>query len=75
MSKFDFWQHWGADLDDSAFANAWAALGIVAAAAARRETPRAVLANALERARKLARERLAVLGHDALLEQRGEREG
>ena len=29
MSQFDFWQQWGAQLDDAQFANAWAALGVV----------------------------------------------
>ena len=28
MSQFDFWQQWGAQLDDTQFANAWAALGV-----------------------------------------------
>jgi hypothetical protein len=29
VSQFDFWQQWGAQLDDTQFANAWAALGVV----------------------------------------------
>ncbi len=28
MTKFDYWQRWGIDLDDTSFANAWAALGV-----------------------------------------------
>jgi hypothetical protein len=40
MSAFDFWQRWGIDLDDTTFANAWAALGVAAAARRRqRVTP------------------------------------
>jgi hypothetical protein len=32
--NFDFWQQWGAALDDESFANAWAALGVVGATGA-----------------------------------------
>ncbi|NJO12513.1 MAG: hypothetical protein HC872_02550 [Gammaproteobacteria bacterium] len=52
MSEFDFWQHWAVDLDDTAFATAWAALGVAAASGARRDSPKAVLLKALQRAHK-----------------------
>ena len=41
MSQFDFWQRWGAGLDDTQFANAWAALGVAGSRGA--STPREVL--------------------------------
>jgi hypothetical protein len=53
MSEFDFWQRWGIDLDDTAFANAWAALGVAAAAGRRRDSPKDTIAKALHAAREL----------------------
>ena len=48
MSQFDYWQSWGAELNDTEFANAWAALGVVWAdmqlGRARGATPRLGLA-------------------------------
>jgi hypothetical protein len=38
VSEFDLWRRWGIDLDDTMFANAWAALGIALAAGKRRAT-------------------------------------
>lgn len=50
MSEFDFWQRWGIDLSDTSFANAWAALGIAAAARGARAKPSVVVARALRTA-------------------------
>jgi hypothetical protein len=53
MSEFDFWQRWGVDLDDTQFANAWCALGIVFAAGTRQDAPKTVAAKVLKQSRQL----------------------
>lgn len=47
MGEFDWWQRWGIDLDDTSFANAWAALGVAAAARGPRGLPHEVVARAM----------------------------
>lgn len=53
MTEFDFWQRWAIDLSDAAFANAWAALGILTAAGrGRAGRVQTTLSDALERSRQ-----------------------